>query len=168
MTVLTASDTFSVGDTAPRAVETVPVIVVSAPTAPGGTGRLHHPVFGTYDYEIAPDEWTNLDSDIIYSPIWSHTQTLDGVASTRWAGYMKDVEVSERWVGAVAMKAGQLRMFLDFWMNPPATGELVPQRISKSSGFPVSRGLTSIQQGSETCDPLNAWPFTDFDHGRTM
>lgn len=135
MTVLTAQSLFTVQDADGLTYEEVTVAVVSAPAYPGGTGRLSHPVLGIYDYGIAPDEWTNLDSSILFPPVWAHERTLSGVASTRWAGHSMDIEVQERWLGRVAVKAQQFRMFADMWMNPPATGEIVwsPNYITGTS-----------------------------------
>jgi hypothetical protein len=135
MAELTASATFSVQAAASLVTEQVTVSVITAPAYPGGTGRLSHPTFGVYDYEIAPDEWVNLDSSILYPPIWQHTRTLSGTASTRWAGEIMDVEVTERWANKVAVRAAQFRMFVDMWRNPPATGEIVwsPNYVTSNS-----------------------------------
>jgi hypothetical protein len=135
MPTLTAEAAFLIGAAASVASESVTVAVVAAPSAPGGTGRISHPTFGIYDYEIAPDEWTNLDSTILYPPVWQHTKTLLGTISTQWAGHIMDLEVSERWNGRVAVKAAQFRMYLDMWRNPPATGEIIwsPNYINTNS-----------------------------------
>ena len=125
MATLTAEDTFSVNAAADEVAESVDVTVVSAVGYPGGKGRLYPPVYGTYDYDIAPDEWDNLDLDVLYPPIWSHTQTLTSVVSTRWAGTIKDVVVRERWINRVVFKSAQFRMFIDMWMNPPSAGNIV-------------------------------------------
>lgn len=119
MTTLTSEDTFSIGANPSITTESVTVTVVAPPTAPGGKGRLIHPSLGTYDYEIAPDEWTNLDTDILVPPVWQHERTLKGGTSTRWSGYLRDVEVVERWLNRYVMLGPQFRMLVDMWRNPP-------------------------------------------------
>lgn len=118
MAVLTSSGTFSVGDAA-VVQESVQISIIAAPTAPSGKGRLTHPVYGTYDYEIGPEQWGNVDTDVVIPPIWANKRTLTGAANTLWAGAIKDVEVYERWGGAVSMHANQLRKFVQFWTDPP-------------------------------------------------
>ena len=135
MATLTSSGIFSVGDSV-LVQEQVSVPIISAPSFGGGsgTGRLVHPTLGTYDYVMAPPEWGNMDTDAIIPPIWASTKTLTGGANTLWSGYMKDVEVYERWTGKVAMKAPQFRMFLDFWMNPPSPPSYVEWYPSYMNG----------------------------------
>lgn len=125
MTILTAQDTFSIEGESSLTYDEVTVTVISAPVAPQGKGRLIHPTYGTYDYEIAPDEWQNLDLDILVPPVWQHDKTLTGGTSTRWAGYMRDLEVVERWLGRYAMRAQQFRMIVEMWRNPPTAPEYV-------------------------------------------
>lgn len=135
MALLTSQDTFSVGD-ATVTQETVQIPVLSAPVAPSGTGRLIHPTLGTYDYVEAPPEWGNMDTDAVIPPIWSSVKTLSGGSNTMWPGYMRDVEVYERWIGRVAIKAPQMRMLLDFWKNAPADPDYVvwePNYINANS-----------------------------------
>jgi hypothetical protein len=124
MATLTSSETFSVGAAA-TIEETVQIPVVSAPVPPSGTGRLVHPTLGTYDYEMAPPEWGNMDVDAVVPPIWQNSKTLTGGSNTLWIGVVQDVEVYERWTGPVAMYAPQMRMFLDMWTNPPIPPEYV-------------------------------------------
>ena len=119
MATFSTEATFAVGDTGVTVDESVTVNVTGPVTAPNGTGRLIHPTLGTYDYDIAPDEWGNVDADIIAPPIWSHSLTLTGAASAKWAGTIQDLEVYERWTGRLAVAAGQLRMFVDMWQAPP-------------------------------------------------
>ena len=124
MTTLSSQDTFSVtaGSTQQQQVT---LLTVSGPVAPDGLGRLTHPTLGTYDYSIAPAEFGNMDTDAIIPPILSHTRTLSGAANTKWNGYMRDVEVYERWLGKVALKAPQFRMMLDMWTNTPEPPEYI-------------------------------------------
>lgn len=124
MATLTSSEIFSVG-AATAVEESVTIPVVSAPVAPSGTGRLVHPTLGTYDYEMAPPEWGNMDSDAVINPVWQNVKTLTSGSNTLWRGNIQDVEVYERWTGAVAMYAAQFRMMMDMWTNPPAPPEYV-------------------------------------------
>jgi hypothetical protein len=135
MPELSAEETYVVGEASELIYEEVTVPIVTAPAYPGGLGRLVHPLLGTLDYEIAPDEWVNLDADILYGPVFAHTRTLRGNQSTRWQGYIGDVECTERWNGRVSMRAGQFRMLLDFWKNPPTSGYLIwsPNYVTANS-----------------------------------
>ena len=117
MTTLTSSSIFAIAD-APTVEESVSLTIISGDAAPG-TGRLVHPTLGTYDYARGPDEWTNMDTDAIIAPIWASTKTMGGAANVLWPGYLRDVEVEERWVQSVAAELEHLRMLLQFWMNPP-------------------------------------------------
>lgn len=138
MATLQSSDTFSVGD-AVLTQEQINVLVVSSPIAGSGLGRLVHPTLGTYDYEIAPIEFGNMDTDAVIAPVWASEKTLTGSANTLWNGYMADVEVYERWTGKVALRAAQFRMFKDMWMNPPSPPSYVewyPNYIN-SNGYKV-------------------------------
>lgn len=118
MATLTSNEIFSVGDST-TIVESVDVLVIPAPTPGSGNGRLIHPTYGTYDYGIAPESWGNIDTDAVIPPIWANKRTLTGATNTLWNGSIKDVEVYERWGGAVSMKAAQIRKFIQFWTNPP-------------------------------------------------
>jgi hypothetical protein len=146
MATLQSSDTFSVGD-AVLTQEQVTVPVVAAPVSGSGTGRLIHPTLGTYDYDMAPPEWGNMDTDAIIPPVWASAKTLTGGANTLWSGYMKDVEVYEKWTGKVAMKAPQFRTYLDFWMNPPSPPSYIlwyPNYLN-ANGYQVL--ITSVSCG---------------------
>jgi hypothetical protein len=116
MTTLTASTTFSVGASS-TVVETVTTTILAAVAAGSGRGRLVHPTLGTYDYSHMPDQWVNVDSDVIIAPIWANARTLDGAANTLWQGSIRDVEVEERWTFAVPV--AHLRTILSYWQNPP-------------------------------------------------
>lgn len=116
MTTLTASTTFSVGASS-TVVESTPVIILPAVAAGSGRGRLVHPTLGTYDYAYMPDEWVNVDGDVIIAPIWASSKTLDGAANTLWQGNIRDVEVEEHWTFAVSIE--HVRSILSFWQNPP-------------------------------------------------
>lgn len=116
MTTLTASTTFTVGASS-TVTESASVIILPAITAGSGRGRLVHPTLGTYDYAYMPDEWINVDGDVIIPPIWSSSKTLDGAANTLWQGHIRDVEVEEHWTFAVSI--AHLRTILSYWQNPP-------------------------------------------------
>ena len=118
MATLNSNTVFSVGD-ATTVIETVDVVVLAAPTPGSGKGRLIHPTYGTYDYAIGPEQWGNVDTDVIIPPIWANKTTLSGASNTLWQGSIKDVQVYERWGGQVSMHAEQMRKFVQFWTNPP-------------------------------------------------
>ncbi len=78
-----------------------------------------HPSLGTYDYIRGPDEWMNIDGDIIIPPVWSSSKTLLGAANTLFIGDVRDVIVEERWTQGVAGELQHMRALLAMWMNPP-------------------------------------------------
>ncbi len=92
---------------------------VSIPV-PTGVGRLVHPVLGTYDYEVKPDEWVNVDADAIVAPIWSSARTLTSAASVLWPGHLRDVVAEERWksLGGLAMPIEMLRELVAIFTTP--------------------------------------------------
>lgn len=118
MTILTSSATITVGDGA-TATDSVQITVLPVAGAQQGRGRLIHPSLGTYDYPTGPDEWTNIDGDVIIAPIWASTKTLVGSANTLFVGNLRDVTVEERWTQSVACRIEHVRALLAFWMNPP-------------------------------------------------
>lgn len=125
MTTLTSSATLAIGD-APTTEESVTITVLPV-AAPGeGRGRLIHPTLGTYDYARGPDEWQNLDGDVVIAPIWASEMTLDGAANTLWPGALRDVIVEERWIQPVAGEIELARMLMSMWTNPvdPADGAI--------------------------------------------
>ena len=91
-----------------------------AASYPHGTGRIVHPTLGAFDYEAAPDEWTNIDGDVVVLPTFSATKTLQGAATSLWNGDIRSVICEERWLslGGLAMPVGQLRAILACAMNP--------------------------------------------------
>lgn len=154
MATLTADNTFTIGDNT-TVVEQVDITIVSAPSAPNGPGRLVHPTLGTYDYEISPDEWGNMDQDAIVAPIWSSEMTLASGVNTVWAGHIKDVEVFERWTGRIGMRAPQFRMLQDMFRNPPVPPSYVewyPSYIN-ALGFKVI--ITKITSGGQSGTTLD-------------
>lgn len=119
MATLTSQSTFTIGDAATEAVSTQ-LTILPAIGAGSGTGRLIHPTLGTYDYEKCPDEWSNVDGDVIIAPIWASTKTLQGAANTLFQGHIRDTVIEERWIGEDAsISLTMLRMLLSFWQNPP-------------------------------------------------
>lgn len=122
MATLTATGSFTVGDAATESVSiSLPVIGLAGSYT--GTGRLIHPSLGTYDYARAPNEWVNMDGDVIIPPIWSSSKTLLGSANSLFVGDIRDVTVEETWTqSGAAMEAAMVRMLISFWMNPPDPG----------------------------------------------
>jgi hypothetical protein len=118
MTTLTSTATFTIGAAA-TVVEEASALILPVAGASTGRGRLVHPSLGTYDYAHAPDEWENLDGDVIVAPIWATSKTLEGSANTLWQGNIRDVTVEERWTGQLSATLAHLRMLLAFWQNPP-------------------------------------------------
>lgn len=150
MPLLTTEETFGVADLGATVAESVVVRVTGPVTPPNGTGRLIHPTFGTYDYEIAPDEWGNVDADILAPPIWSHSRTLTGAASTQWAGSIRDLEVYERWTGKVAVRAPQLRMYIDMWQNPPTAPSYLRWSPNYINAYSYNVQLISVACGGQS------------------
>lgn len=116
MSTLTASTTFSIGASS-VVVESASVVILPAVAAGSGRGRLVHPTLGTYDYAQMPDEWVNVDADVVIAPIWASSRTLDGDANTLWQGSLRDVEVEEHWTFAVSI--AHVRAISAMWQNPP-------------------------------------------------
>lgn len=123
MPTLTGSSTFSFGPAAPTVVETtVTVLALPIGGAPSGKGRLVHPTLGTLDYDYAPTNWTNIDSDVLIPPVWASSKTLQGAASTLWRGDVRDVTCIEHWdqdAGDLRLPIGMLRVLIAFFSNPP-------------------------------------------------
>ena len=101
-------------------MESVSINVLPLSAVGPGTGKMVHPTLGTLNYPYSPDKWTNIDTDLIVPPIWASTQTLDGGASTLWAGNIKDIVVTESWTNELSVPVAFLRALMNFWMNPPA------------------------------------------------
>jgi hypothetical protein len=118
MTTLTSSATFTIG-AGSAIVESVAVTILPAIGSSTGKGRLIHPTLGTLDYGYAPDEWSNIDGDLIVPPIWSSAKTLQGAANALWQGNVRDVIVYECWIQDLNMPVAMLRQLLAFWQNPP-------------------------------------------------
>lgn len=126
MTILTASSTFTVLPS-PVATETADITVLPLTAATGGKGRMVHPTLGVLDYPYAPDEWDNIDLDIIVPPVIGYQQTLGGMTATVHNGSMQDIVCVERWTSDVSLPVLFVRALLNFWMNMPApeTGQFV-------------------------------------------
>ena len=123
--ILTSSATITVSDVSP-AVATTSAPVLAAVGYPNGNGRMVHPVLGAFDYSTKPDQWLNVDGDVIVPPVWSHTKTLKGSQSALWQGDISDAVCEERWLslGGVSMPVDQLRTLISMWTNPvdPSVG----------------------------------------------
>lgn len=119
MAILTSQTTFTIGDATTEQASTQ-ITILPALGASTGTGRLIHPTLGTYDYEKCPDEWSNLDGDVIIAPIWSSSKTLQGAANTLFQGHLRDTIIEERWIAdGASISLAMLRVLLAFWQNPP-------------------------------------------------
>jgi hypothetical protein len=154
MPTLTASSTFQVTEQDALITEEVVVSIISAPpAAPAGTGRLVHPTLGTYDYDLQPTSWSNVDNDIIVRPEWSATKTLTGQKFTLWQGYDEDTVVKEKWEptggATAAMRNGQLRSLLDMFVNPPNPPSFVQWYPNYVNAYGYSVVLLSLEVGGE-------------------
>lgn len=125
MAVLTSSGVFPIAD-ASLLVASVDAVVLPSVAFPNGTGRIVHPLLGSFTYQYKPDEWVNLDGDILIAPTWAATKTMKGAAHSLWLGDIADITVEERWLApeGLCMPISQLRMLLNIWTTPvdPATG----------------------------------------------
>lgn len=117
--VISSEATYPIADAATAAVE-APLLALPAWPVQQGRGRLVHPQLGAFDYETKPDEWVNIDADIIIPPVWASSRTMVGAANVLWPGHIRDVVVEERWkaLGGLAMPIGMLRMLYMIWQNP--------------------------------------------------
>lgn len=122
MATLTNTATLTIGAAEPE-IEEVEVTVIAAPGSATGNGRLVHPTLGTLDYDNTPNEWTNIDGDVIPFPTWASAKTLKGAANTLWRADIRDVTISEKWTnevsGGLVMRMAMLRTLLAFFLNPP-------------------------------------------------
>jgi hypothetical protein len=118
MTTLTSSATLTIGDASTAAVS-VSLLVIPAIGSATGRGRLVHPSLGTYDYPNAPDDWVNIDGDVIIPPIWASSKTLKGSANTLFVGDIRDVTCEEHWTQPISARMEHLRMLLSMFSNPP-------------------------------------------------
>lgn len=118
MTTLTSSATFTIGAGTP-VIETAQITVLPALSGATGKGRLIHPTLGTLDYPNAPDEWINMDGDIIVAPTWATVKTLEGATNALWQGNMRDVTVQEVWIQELNVTIAFLRQLIAFWTTPP-------------------------------------------------
>lgn len=161
MPTLTSSSTFTIG-AGSAVVESVAVPILPAIGSTTGKGRLIHPTLGTLDYPNAPDEWRNIDGDVIIAPIWTNAKTLLGSSNALWQGNIRDVEVEERWNYSMNVQAAFFRQIVSFWVNAPdpdtdAPVQWWPNYISPL-GFQVAiKDIAIGDQGKQTgvvLDPL--------------
>lgn len=147
MTTLTNSATFEVGAGSTE-IESATVTILPAISSGQGRGRLIHPTLGTYDYSHMPDQWANIDGDLIVAPIWSSAKTLMGAANTLMPGHIRDVTVTERWTFAVPI--AHLRALLLFWQNPPNPDDGFVEwwpNYTSAQGFQVA--MVAMEVGGE-------------------
>lgn len=159
--VLSSEATYPIADAGTAIIE-APILSLPAWPVQRGRGRIIHPLLGAYDYEVKPDEWVNLDADVIVPPVWASTRTMTGATNVLWKGYLRDVVVEERWkaLGGLAMPIGMMRMLYMIWMNPldPMVGyvEWYPNYISPLGFKVIPVSLTAGgQQGLAFDDVVN-------------
>lgn len=160
--VITLSNSNSFGVAGAATVQAVMELPIY-PSYPqqGGRGRLIHPFYGTLDYDAKPDEWVNIDADVIIPPVWASTRTMSSAANVLWNGNIRDVVVEERWkaTGGLAMPIGQLRMMLAMWTMPvdPDVGyvQWYPNYISPYGFKVIPVNLTAGGQGIVFDDVVN-------------
>lgn len=178
MATLSSSAAFTVA--AQNALITeVSTVVMPAVSNPQGSnqGRIVHPTLGTFDYEYAPDEWTNIDGDLIIMPTFASTKSLQGASNSLFQGNVRDVMCEERWksLGGLAMPVSQLRTLLACAMNPidPSVGYmqwfpnyttgigynvLLLDVVVGSAGSPVMAALSGFKsQAMVLNDVVNAY-----------
>ncbi len=119
MATLTNSTAFTIAAST-TVVADADIEVVAVAAAGAGRGRLIHPTLGTFDYLFMPEQWVNLDGDIIIPPKWQSSQTLSAGQLTLWGGNIRDVVCSEVWTapGGLSMPMSMLRMFMTIFQNP--------------------------------------------------
>ena len=118
MTTLTSSSTLTIG-AGSTVVDSVSIPILPLISSGTGKGRLIHPTLGTLDYANKPDEWVNIDQDVIIAPIWTSTKTLQGAINVLSPSDVRDVVVEERWTQELNVTIPFLRTLLAFWQNPP-------------------------------------------------
>jgi len=160
--IVTISNNNAFGvNSAAEAVEIIDLPIWPAAPLASGFGRIVHPVLGGYDYEVKPDEWVNIDADVIIPPIWASTRTMTSAANVLWDGNIRDVVVEERWkaLGGLAMPIGQLRMLMSIWTMPmdPDEGFVTwyPNYISPLGFQVLPVNLTAGGQGLVFDDVVN-------------
>lgn len=118
MAIISSSNTFTIGE-ASTETSAVDIAILPALGSGVGTGRLVHPTLGAYDYEKCPDEWVNIDGDVIIPPVWTTSKALLGASNTLFAGHIRDVVVEERWLGELSTSIEMVRMLASIWQTPP-------------------------------------------------
>jgi hypothetical protein len=157
MTTLTTTGTFTIGDGTLASASTT-LRILPASGVGSGPGRLIHPDLGTYDYPRSPDQWVNVDGDVIIPPVWASAKTLKGASNTLFQGDIRDVLIEEHWVQTLAMDLAQARMLIAMWQNPPdpADGfvEWYPSYANDLGFQVVMLDLSIGQAGGQTFTPL--------------
>ncbi len=150
MPTLTSSTTITIGSGS-VVTESIPIPILPV-LAPGvlGKGRMIHPTLGTLDYDFAPDEWVNVDGDVLIAPTWSTQKTLDGATNTLWQGNIRDTICEEHWTQEDNVRPAWLRMMLSFWQSPPdpVTGTPVQWWPNYCSPLGFNIALINVVVGS--------------------
>jgi hypothetical protein len=157
---LESEGTFDIVE-APETIVSYSINVKPAVYLTRGQGRIVHPILGSFDYEAKPDEWVNLDQDIIIPPMWASSRGLTSTANALWQGLLKDVMVEERWksLGGLAMPITQLRMLIAIWTMPldPDVGYVQwrPNYVTDKAWKVLPVNLTVGGQGMTFDDVIN-------------
>lgn len=155
--MLTSSSTITVASSTIMTTSTQ-LQVLPPYLAPNGKGKIVHPLLGAFDYEVKPDEWVNVDGDVIIPPVWSSSKTLSGAANTLWAGNIRDVVAEERWNQPLSMPITQLRIFLFIWTTPidPAVGyvQWYPNYINNNGYNVIPLSLSAGDQDNLVFDDV--------------
>lgn len=149
MATISSSSTIAIGaGSSTTESVSIPILPLISPSS--GKGRLIHPDLGTLDYPNQPDEWVNVDNDVIIPPIWTTTKTLKGSVNVLSQADIRDVIVEEHWTQEMNVTIGFLRMLIAFWCNPPDPTAGVPVQwwpnYATTLGFNVA--LLNLQVGS--------------------
>lgn len=157
---ITISGSFGVAAAAEEVVQ-LPIEIFPAFSTGDGRGRIIHPTLGSFDYEVKPDEWVNIDADAVIAPIWASSRTLTSAANVLWEGHLRDVTVEERWkaLGGLAMPMTQMRMLMAIWTTPidPDVGYVLwyPNYITEVGFKVLPVNLSAGGQGIVFDDVVN-------------
>lgn len=158
MTTLTSSATFTIG-AGSAVVESAQISILPAIGSSTGKGRLIHPTLGTLDYPVGPDEWVNVDGDVIIAPTWATVKTLQGASNALWQGDIRDVTVQEVWIQELNVPIDFLRHVVAFWINPPDPDTGTPVQwwpnYTSAQGFQIIiENVTVLGEGPGLRDSL--------------
>ncbi len=129
MAIISAQTSFTVQA---GTVEVSSVDVPFAPSTPGTNALrildpppvvLSFPLKGPLVYECNPAKWTNFDTTGPMKRVFTrHQTTIGGAVTQTFAGFEKDVVVTEIWDGGgdrVSMTLGFFRVLYQFYANIP-------------------------------------------------